>query len=186
MRGIRVHESRTLTTADIVFDDDGLPRTSVARTLTDLATVLTPHQLRRVCHRAAHLRLIDMNAIAAQRPSRNLRTALGELAVRDPEITRSRLEERFLALLDAQALPRPIVNPMLNGHEVDFHWPHHNLIVETDGAATHLTRAAFQHDRTRDVQHTIAGYRVARFTWDDVLHRPEATGTALRALLSGE
>ncbi len=57
-------------------------------------------------------------------------------------------------------------------------------MVETDGAATHLTRTAFQDDRTRDVEHTIAGYRVARFTWDDVLYRPEATGKALRQLLS--
>ena len=66
-----MHESGTLAASDIIVDD-GLPRTTVARTLADLATVLTPHQLRRVCHRAAHLRLIDMNAIATQRPSRNL------------------------------------------------------------------------------------------------------------------
>ena len=71
--------------------------------------------------------------------------------------------------------PHPLVNKIINGHEVD---------VETDGAATHLTRTAFQTDRTRDVRHTIAGYRVARFTHSDVIHRPEQTGRALRALLT--
>ena len=115
------------------------------------------------------------NAIAAQRPSRPLRAALGDLTARDPEITRSRLEERFLALLDAQALPRPIVNPRINGHEVES--------LETDGTATHLTGTAFQHDRTRDVQHTIAGYRVARFTYAEIAHRPAQTARAIRALL---
>ncbi len=183
-RGLRVHVSRTLAGSDIVRDADGLPRTTVARTLADLASVLTPHQLRRACHRAEHLRLIDMRAIEAQRPSRKLRAGLQELTVHDPAMTRSDLEEALLALLDAHELPRPIVNTILNGHEVDFHWPEQKLIVETDGAATHLTRTAFQDDRTRDVQHTIAGYRVARFTHSDVIHRPEKTGRALRALLT--
>ena len=87
MPGIRVHLSRTLTEADIVRDDDGLSRTTVARTLTDLATVLSPHQLRRVCHRAEHLRLIDMTAIATQRPSRKLSAALQR--ARRPQARRS-------------------------------------------------------------------------------------------------
>ncbi len=126
-----------------------------------------------------------MRAIAAQRPSRKLRAALSDLAAREPEITRSTLEERFLALLDAHSLPRPVVNGRLNGHEVDFHWPEHKLIVETDGAASHLTRAAFQSDRSRDVEHTIAGYRIARFTHTDVVHRPAHTARAIRHLLAG-
>ena len=58
----------------------------------------------------------------------------------DPDITRSKLEERFLALIAEAGLPRPEVNAIVGGHEVDFFWPEHRLIVETDGAATHLHR----------------------------------------------
>ena len=48
----------------------------------------------------------------------------------------------------------------------DFHWPAHNLIVETDGWETHRTLAAFRSDRAKDAALTAAGFRVVRFTWD--------------------
>ena len=47
----------------------------------------------------------------------------------------------------------------------DFHWPGHDLIVETDGWDSHSTRAAFEDDRAKDAALTAAGYRVVRFTW---------------------
>jgi very-short-patch-repair endonuclease len=62
-------------------------------------------------------------------------------------------------------LPRPRVNATVAGYEVDFYWPDHSLIVETDGAATHLTATAFEHDRARDAHLTALGHRVIRITW---------------------
>ena len=64
-----------------------------------------------------------------------LRNALDRLAITDPDITRSELEERFLALIAHWRLPRPLVNTQAAGHEVDFLWPDQRLIAETDGAA---------------------------------------------------
>ena len=64
--------------------------------------------------------------------------------------------------------------------EVDFYWPRHGLIVETDGWETHGTRAAFEADRAKDAALTAAGYRVVRFTW---WTEAEVAVRRLRALL---
>ena len=176
MPAVRVHRTTTLKDNDIA-EKDGLPVTTVARTLRDLATILSPHRLERICHRAAHLRILD--AAVLQDSHGKLRQALQTLEHHDPQITRSDLEERFLELIAQAGLPRPQVNTHIEGHEVDFAWPHHRLIAETDGAATHLTPTAFEEDRKRDAQLTAAGYRVVRFTYRQV---DDAAATLTRLL----
>jgi hypothetical protein len=140
---IRVHrglQPQDLTTVD------GLPLTTVARTLVDLSTTLTPHQIERIVHRAEHLRLLDTRSLGEQlarargRRTKPLRAAIERLQVKEPDITRTVLEERFLALVVDAQLPRPEVITIVGPYEVDFLWRTENLIVETDGAATHLTR----------------------------------------------
>jgi hypothetical protein len=186
--GIRVHRSKSLEPQDVT-DIDGLPLTTPTRTLIDLADQLTPNRLERVLHRAEHLRILDVTAIHARltalpgRRSRTLRQALATLQ-RGPDVTRSELEERFLALVAAHGLPRPLVNHSVKGHEVDFYWPGHNLIVETDGAATHLTPTAFEHDRARDAYLTALGYRVIRITWRQFTERPQEIARLLQRILS--
>jgi len=69
------------------------------------------------------------------------------------------------------------------GKEVDFFWPDARLIVETDGAATHLTRTAFENDRRRDAMLTRAGYRVIRFTWRQLNNEPDLVAATVRDLL---
>jgi very-short-patch-repair endonuclease len=64
------------------------------------------------------------------------------------------------------------------------YWPDHNLIVETDGAATHLTLAAFEQDLTRDAHLTALGYRVIRISWRQLTERPRETARLLRQMLS--
>jgi hypothetical protein len=176
----RVHRGR-LAEDEIVWRN-GLRVTTVARTLVDLATVLTPHQLQRVCHRSAFLRILDTTGIDTA--PRALRAALATLERGEPQITRSELEERFLSLMAQFDLPAPLVNGRIQGHEVDFHWPHHRLIVEVDGAAAHLTLKAFEDDRRRDAELQLAGWRVVRFTWRQLTYEREAVAGALEALLS--
>jgi very-short-patch-repair endonuclease len=173
---LRVHETHTLDPLDeVVRQPDGLPVTSVARTLVDLAGVLAAQQLERTCHRAEILRCLDaarverLLATTRRRGARNLRAALATLTRAQPDITRSELEERFLALVAAAALPRPVVNAQVAGHEVDFLWRRQRLVVETDGAATHLTPIAFEEDRRRDAALQVAGFRVVRFTWRQII-----------------
>ena len=57
------------------------------------------------------------------------------------------------------------------------------MVAETDGAATHLTRRAFEHDRRRDQALAAAGYVVVRFTWRQVVREPGAVAATLAALV---
>jgi len=89
-------------------------------------------------------------------------------------LTRSEAEVRFLALVRAADISRPLVNTRLCGFEVDFLWPDQRLVVEIDGFAFHGGRAAFEDDRDRDAKLAAVGYRVIRFTWRQLTRRPEA------------
>jgi len=80
---------------------------------------------------------------------------LARATAREPKLTEHDFEARVLKLIRAAGLPEPLVNHTLTAldHgrcEVDFHWPTHRLILETDGAQTHRTRAAFESERARD------------------------------------
>jgi very-short-patch-repair endonuclease len=165
------------------------PLTIPTRTLIDLADVLTPQRLERACHRAEILRLLNAAVLRTQlqhlkgRRTRALAAALDSLAP-GPQPTRGELEERMLALIAKHGLPRPQTNATVEGHEVDFYWPDAKLIVETDGAATHLTATAFERDRARDARLTVAGYTVIRFTWRQITERPHEVAATIGALLS--
>jgi len=74
------------------------------------------------------------------------------------------------------------VNAQVAGYEVDFLWPERRLVVETDGISAHLTTTAFEEDRRRDAALQIADYRVARFTWRQVVHDANHVSTTLRTL----
>lgn len=75
---------------------------------------------------------------------------------------------------------------MVGPHEVDFLWPEHRLIVETDGAAAHLTPTAFEDDRRRDAELTTLGYRVVRFTRRQVVEQARVIVATLEVLLAGD
>ena len=104
------------------------------------------------------------------------------------EITRSELEERFLAFLDRAGIERPRMNAPLqvNGLwlEVDCLWESHRLIVELDGRAAHATGRGFERDRARDRALQVAGWRVVRITWRQLLEDAEAVVADLRSLMS--
>lgn len=184
-RGIRIHRRPDLARQDTTTLD-GIPITTPTRTLIDLAPRLTHGALKRTLAQTEARRLLDDAQIADAFARRSTRSGAKRLqqALQDPTITRSELEDRFLALLDRERLPRPLVNHHVLHHEVDFVWPTHRLIVETDGREHHGTAEAFEHDRRRDVELTIAGYRVVRFTHRQVTEHAATTAAELHALLS--
>jgi very-short-patch-repair endonuclease len=142
-----------------------------ARTLLDLATRLTPHDLERAVNEALVLRLTTpRDLILLGRRSSALEAAL----TNEPALTRSEAEARLLALIRAARLPPPRTNVKVTRYEVDFLWPGERLIVEVDGFAFHSSRAAFERDRTRDADLQAAGYRVTRVTWRQLIREPEA------------
>jgi very-short-patch-repair endonuclease len=172
---------------------DGIPATSVARTLVDLAGTVARAQLRKALdeaerQRVFHLRAIErVMAATARRPGSGhaeMRAALDELRTIGAAITRSELEDRFLALLDAHDLPRPTTNASVEGMEVDAAWPARRLVVELDGWNAHATRRAFQEDRERGNALELAGWRLLRFTWADLTRSADDTAARVRAALA--
>jgi predicted transcriptional regulator of viral defense system len=185
---IRPHISRSLIARDTTTHQ-GIPITSVSRTLLDLAATVRPDRLERALAQAEHLELYDHRAITellARANGHRGKGALTEATALEPKLTRSEWEDRLLKLVRAAALPEPLVNlpfdaPDYGECKPDFHWPSHRLIVETDGWRTHRTRAAFESDRAKDAALTAVGYRVVRFTW----RTPDAVILKrLRALLT--
>jgi very-short-patch-repair endonuclease len=126
------------------------------------------------------VKAIDALLIPGRR-TKALRAALATLTHDGPHVTRSELEERFLSIIAQFGLPRPRVNAQLHGYEVDFLWPDAKLVVETDGAATHATRAAFEGDRARDLLLKTHGYDVIRVTHRMLTTRPHDVARLLRA-----
>jgi hypothetical protein len=167
--GIALHRVRSLHEEDCATTE-GIPVTSVSRTLIDIAPVVLPRQLRRAVDEAERLEFFDLTAvdrlIQRSHGHRGLRSL--RLVLRDfrgpPALTRSELERRFLALCSEAGLPRPQVNVLVAGYEVDVVWPAWRLVVELDGYAFHRDRTAFEEDRERDAVLQLAGYRVLRIT----------------------
>jgi very-short-patch-repair endonuclease/predicted transcriptional regulator of viral defense system len=179
--------------SDEVTEVDGIPVTTAARTLLDLAAVLRRPQLERAVERAEALRLADalsLDALLERHRGRQGTAALREMIGSgvEPALTHSELEDLLLAFLDAHGMPRPEVkvNVRLGNRfiEADFLWRAQRLIVELDGHETHGTRAAFERDRERDRILQTHGWRVIRITWRQLHETPDALAADLAALLT--
>jgi very-short-patch-repair endonuclease len=174
---------------------DGIPCTTVSRTIVDTAGRSGWGQLRRLVEQAAIMRLLDVDEIdrilarGRRRGAPRLRTTLipwRSTRERHP-IVRSRLEARLLPRLIEEGLPAPRTNVRLrvDGHrlEVDLLWDEQRLVIETDGEETHGTPTAFQRDRHRDQILIAAGYRTARVTWLQVEKEPVAVVSRIARML---
>jgi hypothetical protein len=191
-QGIVIH--RSVLAADEVTMVDGIPVTSPFRTIFDLAAILTRRQLERALNEAEVLGLTDalsLPDLLARYPGRRgvatLRALLGSNSLGG--VTRSELEERFVAFLDAYGLPRPRLNATLaiRGRllEVDCLWSEERLIVELDGRAVHGTKLAFEGDRQRDRILLVEGWRAMRVTWCQLHDEPAVIAADIRDLLRG-
>jgi very-short-patch-repair endonuclease len=163
--------------------------TTPARTLLDLAGMLTPSPLERAVEQALVLRLFDLGALHAvlgAHPTRAGAAALARIVAHiddEPSLTRSEAEAVFLELCAAHAIERPAVNPRIESLTVDFAWRAQRVVVEIDGHRYHDTRAAFERDRARDARLTVAGYRVVRFTYRQLVRESATVARVLLALL---
>jgi very-short-patch-repair endonuclease len=191
--GIRVHRARRLDPADVTTKD-GIPVTTVARTLIDLSDILTKDRLMRAIREAEYLKLLDTDTLIAAVQRANGRKRLTELTKaierhRPGQIVRDELEHRFLELVHAAGLPDPQTNVKTRTrrrtYEVDCLWPDEGVAVELDGRAAHARAEAFEEDRARDAALTATGLRPLRFTWRRITGEPEDVLAELKATLSG-
>ena len=157
----------------------GVRVTTPGRTLQDLATAIPRRVLEKAAEMAEALRLhVELD------PDHPGATRLANVLDRHDldHTTRSPLEDDFLELCDHYGIPRPLVNTVIEGFEVDFVWPEARLIVETDSRTWHDTADAFERDRARDAHLTAAGWRVVRFTRRRVRTEPGAVADLVRTL----
>jgi very-short-patch-repair endonuclease len=191
-KGIRRHFSRVPPDERAV--EEGIPTTSVHRTIFDLAAtedvdaVVAMIKEAEFLNRWDRLSLPDLlERYPGKRGSRKVRFALERLMEEPPGRKHSRLEVRFAPFLRRHRLPLPRFNDWIllgsKRFQVDCHWPHRRLIVELDGWEGHSTRSAFQADRARDRVLHAAGFSVVHITWNQLRDEPEAVASDLRRLL---
>jgi hypothetical protein len=167
----------------------GVPVTSVARTLVDIAASLTIDELARACHEAGvryRTTPRHVEAVLARRPSSRGAGRLRLVMKGDVKVTLSKLEKRFLELLRANGLPLPITNRVASGGRVDCRWPDHPLTVELDSYRYHGSRYAWERDRRRERVARAAGDEFRRYTYGDVFESPRLMLAELRRLLCAQ
>lgn len=185
-RGVRPHTARTLHPAER-RELHGIPLTSPARALLDVAPELTRRELADAVERAQVKRLVtkrELAAVIARAPRRPGVAALRPLA-EDSAFTRSRAERKLVALLRAAELPEPVFNAVVLGTEVDALWERHRVVLEFDSYAFHSTRAAFERDRRKTALLQRARHAVLRTTWAELTDRSYALVARVAEALSG-
>jgi very-short-patch-repair endonuclease len=166
----------------------GIPVTTAARTLFDMAEFVSFKRLESAWEEADRLNLLQLRAVEAvcergygRRSLKPIRRLLAE--ARAATITRSPLEDDFAAFCREHRLPAPAFNTTVLDFEVDALWPRHHLAVELDSWSFHRHRAAFERDRARDTTLQVAGYRTIRITHRRLHNEAASVAEELRALL---
>jgi len=182
--GLQVHRARR-------FDRtirDGIPVTTVAQTLLDLAEVVPRRQLERAVDEAERRRLFDLRAVDAvcqRNPGRRglkpLRAVIANAV--EPPATHSEMEQRFAEFCKDAGLPQPAFNALVAGFLVDAVWEDAKLVVELDSWTFHGGRQAFEADRERDTALQLADYRPIRVTWRKLTREPSRLQAELRRAL---
>lgn len=207
-RDVDAHRHRTtwlpphhLTTVD------GLPVTTLARTIFDLAGLVSPkRRARRLpsLSRAQVERAMDdalsrttniadlarvLAALGGRgRPGTVLMRELIEARSEGLNVTESDLEDLLLDVLAAHGVPRPVSQRNIGGSEtpvgrVDFLFEHERVVIEADGRRHHTALLDADADRWRDLELAAAGFVVIRVTWGQLVNEPQRFVAALLAVL---
>jgi Transcriptional regulator, AbiEi antitoxin len=187
-RPFEVHVAN-LTPADRTVRD-GIPVTSVARTILDMAVGRPVRDVRRQIQRADDGSVFDLRTMrdlldrtAGHRGRAAVLIAL-DLYDEKPVFTRSGLERRFLEIVTAAGLPVPAMNAFVAGHEIDAYWDAERFGVELDVFETHGSRLSFEEDRVRDDELLLAGIETTRVTGPRLDREPGAVVDSVRRHLA--
>jgi very-short-patch-repair endonuclease len=193
--GVYVHQSTDISDEEVVLIR-GLPVTTAERTIIDLAAVLHESRLDWILDRALSSGAVELDRLAevfaglARRGKPGTTKTRQLLEKRDQSYVPpdSVLEQRLLGIIREEGLPAPKSQfrpPWLvpsNGR-VDFAYPDLRLVIEGDSRRWHLLMKSFELDRQRDNLAQIAGWRILRFTWKDIVDRPGLVADTVRAAL---
>ena len=177
--GLRVHRGQHLERAYV----RGIPITTPAQTIRDLAAEAPTEQLRRAVNAALHQRSLKPSDLVrgGHRGAAKLRTVLATAAP-----TANEHEDLVLAVLTDAGLPMPDVNQRFAGYVPDFRWADRRVILEADGRRFHDDPLSRADDQARQAVLEAAGETVLRTTWGEIVTRPGAVVHRVRAALDGE
>jgi very-short-patch-repair endonuclease len=181
--GVTTRRSRTVE----MVTYRGIPVTTVARTLVELASTLSLDDLARACHEAGVKYRTTPGQVEdalARRPKTKGAAKLRKILRGDTHVSLSQLERRFLDLLRGERLVLPETNRVVDGRRVDCRWPEQRLTVEIDGYRYHHSRHAWEQDRRREREARARGDDFRRYTYGDVFESPGAMLAELRAVIS--
>ncbi|MFL5834104.1 MAG: DUF559 domain-containing protein [Solirubrobacterales bacterium] len=173
---------------------DGIPATTVPRTIFDLAGIEPLDEVKRLLREMEFKEVWDRlsfwDLVERYPGRRGIRKVIDALeALKDEPVgkQKSPLEERFAPFCRQHRIPLPRFNvPIEAGgknYQVDCHWPGTHQVVELDGWQAHKSRAAFREDKARDRCLAAAGYTVTHITWNQLDDEPEEVASDLRLLL---
>lgn len=186
---IRLHHSRDLVARDLRIHS-GLPLTSPARTLLDLAGRLDRRSLERALDEALVVRKIVSRSqvldVLGRASGHAGASVLRALMTRrgNSSVTHSQAERRCLELIREAGLPEPRTQVRIAGYTVDFVWPDHRVVFEIDGYSFHTSRFAFDRDRRKDAALKAAGYDPNRLSRDQVMVEPYLAIAAISAAIA--
>lgn len=189
--GLAIHRTRHLP-PEHRMEIDGIPVTSLHRTLLDLASMLPRKRLRYAVEAADRFGLLDVAALVALCEASAGRKGAGvlrRLALEQRGAgtrTKSPPESTFLRICRDHGLPEPLVNSMLHGYEVDFYWPQARVVVEIDTYTYHRSWAQRQRDLERDADLKVRGEEVLRFTRERIERAADVVVAQVATLLGAE
>lgn len=180
--GITTHRTRRITRADVTVHR-GVPVTTPARTVVDVADITTYDELRALADHGVRLDPEAVRRAQHRAPGRRGAPDIARL-LRSDVRTRSTLERALRRLVLSAQLPKPRFNEMALGKERDAVWRTQRLVVEVDGAAFHAPKPAREADYERTAALVAAGWRVLHFTYDQVVYEPDLVGSRIAAALA--
>lgn len=192
VKGARIVRTRCLPDVDRT-SIGGIPVTTGARTLIDLAGVLEPRRLvaladDAICKGVTTRHALFERASALKRGRAGV-APLVDLAAPDSRARfNSILERDAAALFSSGGLPEPEWNVAVRDASgrigvVDVLFRATRVVIELDGLRYHRDRSQERSDRSRDRRLQLAGYTVLRFTWSDIHDRPDLVLAQIRDAL---
>ena len=184
--GIVIHRS-ALTSREVTHVS-GIRVTSATRTIFDVASVVDVERvevaldsaLRRGLTSLDYLQRKQLERLApGRRGSRTISRLLSQRALHRSALD-SALETKFLRLLRHERLPLPQAGYEIGPYRLDFAYPPLRLGIELDGYGFHSGKRVWQRDLERQNYLLRLGWKLLRFTWDDVTHRRSAVIEELR------
>jgi len=186
--GIRDHRTRSLHPEDR-DEVDGIPVTSVARTLLDLACVVSWETLRKLWEEAIRIDVLDqgqLERMLARTRGRRGRRPLARLLAEHfhlPDDTRIGVETEFAQFLRDRRFPLPAFNVLVDGKLVDAYYADAKLVIELHSRAFHGSWEAQERDTVRFGELQLAGQRVLPVTPRRLRHEADELEATLRRAL---